>query len=144
MLLLLLWTLFTIVLCHICSLLEATLFAVRISTLLERKSAGSRGAGRLLDIKRTRQGDAISAILILNTVAGTVGVTFAGAQASKIFGDVWVGLVSAGLTLLILFLAEIIPKSMAAMYAGALSGLAACRTGIFGRALECSFATGRY
>lgn len=122
MTLLLLWILLALVSVHICSLLETTLFAVRISTLLDRKSAGSLGAARLLEIKQTRIDDAIGAILILNTLASTLGLTLAGAQAAKLFGEAQVGLLSAALTVLLLIISEIIPKTMAARYAGSLSG----------------------
>lgn len=119
-----LWVLLTIVFSHFCSLLEATLFSVRTSALLERQAAGSSGAARLLDIKQNRIDDAISAILILNTLAITVGATFAGAQAATLFGDAGVGIFSAILTVLLLVLSEIIPKTLAARYAGSLSGFA--------------------
>jgi Mg2+/Co2+ transporter CorB len=117
MALLLLWVLLAVVSIHLCSLLETTLFAVRISTLLDRSSAGSRGAARLLEIKQTRIEDAIGAVLILNTVTSTLGLTIAGAQAAKLFGGAQVGLPSAALTVLLLIVSEIIPKTMAARYA---------------------------
>lgn len=111
-----------VVFSHFCSLLETTLFAVRSSALMERRAAGSLGAARLLEIKRDRIDDAIAAILILNTLAITVGSTFAGALAAELFGEAWVAWVSAALTLLLLVLSEIIPKALAARYAGSLSG----------------------
>ena len=45
----------------------------------------------------------LSAILSLNTVAHTVGAAGVGAQAVKIFGEASFGVVSAILTILILF-----------------------------------------
>jgi len=105
-----------------CSLLEASLLASRNSTLLDRQRRGSVGAGKLLDIKRTRLDDAISAILILNTLANTLGATLAGAQAARVFGRTWVGLFSGVLTLLILVVSEIIPKTIGAVYTDRLSG----------------------
>jgi Mg2+/Co2+ transporter CorB len=122
MALLLLWIFLVLVFVHVCSLLETTLFVVRISTLLDRGSQGSQGADRLLDIKQNRIDDAIGAILILNTLASTVGLTLAGAQAAELFGEARVGVLSAALTLLLLIVSEIIPKTMAARYAGSLSG----------------------
>jgi len=122
MALLTLWVLLALVLSHLCSLLEVTLFSVRISTLQERQAAGSRGAARLLQMKEDRIDDAIGAVLILNTLAITVGATLAGSQAATLFGDAWVGAFSGLLTLLLLVLSEIIPKALAARYAGSLSG----------------------
>ena len=120
--LLLFWAVLAIVSVHLCSWLETVLFSVRISTLVDRKSAGSAGAARLLDIKRNRIEDAIGAVLIVNTVASTLGTTLAGAQATKLFGELEVGLLSAALVLLLLIVSEIIPKTLATRYAGAASG----------------------
>ena len=58
----------------------------------------------------------LSAILSLNTIAHTVGAAGVGAQSLKVFGDVYAGLTSAILTLLILVLSEILPKSVGARY----------------------------
>ena len=105
----------------LCSLLEATLLASRNVALTGQRDAGSRGAGKLLDLKRNRVDDAISAILILNTVANTLGATLAGAQAARVFGNAWVGVFSGVLTFLILIVSEIIPKTLGASYARQLS-----------------------
>lgn len=58
----------------------------------------------------------LSAILSLNTVAHTVGAAGVGAQAVKVFGEASFGIVSAVLTILILVLTEIIPKTIGAQY----------------------------
>jgi CBS domain containing-hemolysin-like protein len=107
----------------LCSLLEAALLSARRGMLGERKAAGSRGASRLLEIKEERLDDAISAILILNTLANTLGATMAGAQAARVFGSAAVGIFSAILTFLILVFSEIIPKTLGALYAAQLSPL---------------------
>lgn len=118
---LLLWSIGAVVVSHLCSLLEVTLLSVRPSALLERQAAGSVGAARLLAIKRDRIEDAIGAVLVLNTLAITVGATLAGAQAAALFGDAGVGVFSAVLTVLLLVLAEIIPKTLAARHASRLA-----------------------
>jgi CBS domain containing-hemolysin-like protein len=107
----------------LCSLLEAALLSVRRGTLVEKRAAGQRGAGLLLEIKEERIDDAISAILILNTVANTLGATMAGAQAARVFGSAAVGIFSGILTFLILVFSEIIPKTLGALYAPRLSGV---------------------
>jgi len=106
----------------LCSLLEAALLSTRMVGLVQKRAAGSRGAARLLALKQTRIDDAISAILILNTVANTLGATMAGAKAAHVFGNVWVGAFSGVLTLMILVVSEIIPKTLGAVYAERLSG----------------------
>ena len=116
------WILLATVLCMACSLLEATLLSVRMPKLLSASRRGDVGAVRLAEIKSGRTSDAISAILTINTLAGTIGAGFAGVQAAYLFGDAAVGLVSVLLTILLLVVSEIIPKTFAATHAVALSG----------------------
>lgn len=103
----------------LCSILEAVLLATRDSDLAARTD---RGAALLYALKRERIDDAISAILTLNTIAHTIGAAMAGAQAVVVFGEAWVGAFSAVLTLLILVLTEIIPKTLGAVHAPRLVG----------------------
>ena len=58
----------------------------------------------------------LAAILSLNTIANTVGSVGIGMQATLVFGNKWVGLTSAIVTLLILIFAEIIPKTIGTTY----------------------------
>ena len=58
----------------------------------------------------------LAAILSLNTIANTVGSVGIGMQATIVFGNAWVGLTSAIVTLLILIFAEIIPKTIGTTY----------------------------
>jgi CBS domain containing-hemolysin-like protein len=58
----------------------------------------------------------LAAILSLNTIAHTVGAAGVGAQALVVFGSGSVAVASAVLTLLILVLSEIIPKTLGAIY----------------------------
>ncbi len=67
----------------------------------------------------------LSAILSLNTAAHTVGAAGVGAQATIVFGEASFGIVSAVLTILILVLTEIIPKTLGANYSRELVGSAA-------------------
>lgn len=104
----------------LCSIAEAVLLSVTpayIGTLEEKRPQAAR---RLLrqkeDIDRP-----LAAILSLNTIAHTVGAAGAGAQAAVVFGSGAVGLASAVLTLLILVLSEIIPKTLGAVYWRALA-----------------------
>jgi CBS domain containing-hemolysin-like protein len=61
-------------------------------------------------------GRSLAAILTLNTIAHTVGAIGAGSEATVVFGSAWFGLFSAVMTLMILFLSEIIPKTLGAVY----------------------------
>ena len=58
----------------------------------------------------------VGAILSLNTIAHTIGSAGVGAESMKLFGEEYFGLISAILTLLILVLSEIIPKTVGASY----------------------------
>lgn len=106
----------------LCSILEATLLSVRSLELEERKSRGDTGAARLLIFKEQRIDDAISSILILNTIAHTAGAALAGNQAGAVYGDDFVAIFSAILIFLVLFFTEIIPKTLGTVYASRLVG----------------------
>lgn len=99
----------------VCSVLEAVLLSVTPSYIAAEESRGHRNGllwrGYKTDIDRP-----LAAILSLNTIAHTVGAAGAGAQATSLFGEVYFGLISAGLTLLILIISEIIPKTLGAIY----------------------------
>ncbi len=123
MTLLVLFVGFALSVSFVCSLLEAALLSARRGMLAEKEAAGSRGAGLLLEIKEQRIDDAISAILIVNTLANTLGATMAGAQAARVFGSAAVGIFSGVLTFLILVFSEIIPKTLGALYAHQLAAL---------------------
>jgi CBS domain containing-hemolysin-like protein len=69
--------------------------------------------------------ESIGSILILNTIANTLGATAVGAQAANVFdGDFAMIMVSVILTFSILFFSEIIPKTIGAIYWKALAPLA--------------------
>lgn len=123
MTLLLFFVSFALGVSFLCSLLEAALLSARRGMLADKQAAGNRGAAFLLEIKERRLDDAISAILILNTLANTLGATMAGAQAARVFGNSAVGIFSGILTFLILVFSEIIPKTLGALYVSRLSGL---------------------
>jgi CBS domain containing-hemolysin-like protein len=81
-----------------------------------------KGAERMLVLKKDID-KPLSAILSLNTVAHTVGAAGVGAQATVVFGEAYFGVVSAVLTILILVVTEIIPKTLGANYNRDLVGI---------------------
>lgn len=99
----------------LCSILEAVLLSSSLSHVEMTASTGGR-AGRLMRHYKQNVELAISAILTLNTIAHTVGAAGAGAEAAGIFGNEYIGAISAILTLLILVFSEIIPKTLGATY----------------------------
>ncbi len=99
----------------LCSILEATLLSLTRSYVEVLREKGSR-SGIFLQRMQERIDEPISAILTLNTVAGTGGAALSGALALRVFGQEWMALFSAGLTLAILLFAEILPKTLGATY----------------------------
>jgi Mg2+/Co2+ transporter CorB len=84
--------------------------------------------GRILKRMKENIDRPLAAILTLNTVAHTVGAAGVGAQAAVVFGDVAVGIATAAMTLAILVLSEIIPKTLGAVHARALAPFTAFAT----------------
>jgi CBS domain containing-hemolysin-like protein len=95
--------------------MEAVLLSTPQSFLIVKREKGHQWANSFIDLKANID-KPLSAILTLNTVAHTVGAAGVGAQAIKVFGEASFGIVSAILTLLILFITEIIPKTLGARY----------------------------
>jgi CBS domain containing-hemolysin-like protein len=72
--------------------------------------------GALLKAHKIGINKSIASILILNTIANTLGAAAVGAQAESLYGAGAVFYVSIVLTFAILFLSEIIPKTIGAVY----------------------------
>ena len=97
----------------LCSILEAVLLSIPMSFVTMLEQEGRPGAALLKKYKQNID-KPISAILSLNTIAHTVGAAGVGAQSEMIFGSEFFALTSAILTLLILVVSEIIPKTIGA------------------------------
>lgn len=117
MALLLVFALLSIFFSFMCSILEAALLSVTPAYIKIKKQEGKSYADTLAHFKQDIDKPLI-AILSINTVAHTVGAILVGVQAEKTFGHGGneVGLVSALMTLAILVLSEIIPKTIGATY----------------------------
>lgn len=99
----------------LCSILEAVLLSITPSYISMHEQRGTRAGSRLRQLKSDIDRP-LSALLSLNTVAHTIGAAGVGAQAQVVFGSAYVTAASAILTLLILVLSEIIPKTLGASY----------------------------
>ena len=115
--LLILYALISIVFSFLCSIFEAVLLSITPTFITIKKNEGKAFAKNLKVLKDDVNKPLIS-ILTVNTIAHTVGAILVGVQAEKTFGsgNNSVGIVSAIMTLLILILSEIIPKSIGASY----------------------------
>lgn len=115
MLLLIVYIVIALGFSFLCSVAEAVILSVSSAyiSVLEKKGKES---GALLRQQTDDINRPLAAILTLNTIAHTMGAAGAGAQATKVFGDAYLGIISAVLTLLILVFSEIIPKTLGAIF----------------------------
>ena len=122
--LLILFFLLSVGVSFICSILESVLLSVNMSyvAVLERERPT---VGKLLRLHKENINKSIASILILNTIANTLGAAAVGAQAAHLFGNDAVVYVSIVLTFAILFFSEIIPKTIGAIYWKQLAPVAA-------------------
>ncbi len=117
--LLMLFALLAILVSFLCSLWEAVLLSVTPSYAQIRLEDGSR-VGRQLQSFKDNIDRPLAAILTLNTIAHTVGAVGVGEQASVLWSTVHPLLttlvVPIVMTLAILILSELIPKTLGANY----------------------------
>jgi hypothetical protein len=98
-----------------CSLLEASLLSITPSFQAHYEEAHPHVGAKLRHLKADVDRP-LAAILSLNTMAHTLGAAGAGAEAARIWGSEKLAIASAVLTLLILVLSELIPKTLGAVY----------------------------
>ena len=99
----------------LCSVLEAVLLSVTPAYVAELEQRHQDIGAHLRHFKEDID-KPLSAILSLNTIAHTVGAAGVGSQAQIVFGDAYVTVTSIILTLLILVVSEIIPKTIGANF----------------------------
>ncbi len=106
----------------LCSLMEAAFYSVPQTRIEELRRKGNRNGERLARLRKNVD-EPISAILTLNTFANTLGAAVAGAlvaihfpaheAAAAIYGVIF--------TVIILFMSEIIPKTLGVTHAARLA-----------------------
>ena len=109
----------------LCSIWEAVLLSVTPTYIRKLREQGDMIAETLEGYKKDIDRP-LSAILSLNTIAHTIGAIGVGAQAGALYGShsftlgpvslTYEALVAGGMTLAILILSEIIPKTIGANY----------------------------
>ena len=115
-LLLIIYVLLALVFSFLCSVAESVLLSITPSYIEGQKERRPKHAAILKRLRQDNVDRSIAAILTLNTIAHTVGAIGAGAKATVVFGSAWFGLFSAIMTILILFLSEIVPKTLGTVY----------------------------
>ena len=100
----------------LCSILEAVVLSIPhtyIAVLEKEKSKVGKIWLKLKDDDAVRP---LTAILTLNTIAHTMGAAGVGSQVQMIYGEESLTVASIILTLAVLFLSEIIPKTLGTAY----------------------------
>lgn len=97
----------------LCSVLEAVLLSITPGFIQHELTSGKKYAKRLSKMKGEVD-EPLSAILTLNTIAHTMGAAGAGAQWKVLYNDTGEAIFAGVLTLLVLILSEIIPKTLGA------------------------------
>jgi CBS domain containing-hemolysin-like protein len=100
----------------LCSILEAVVLSTPQTHVNILSTEGKRTAAMWEHLKDDDSVRPLTAILTLNTVAHTMGAAGVGSQVQQIWGVEVLTLASAILTLAVLFLSEIIPKTLGAAY----------------------------
>lgn len=120
--LLILYMALALVISALCSVLEATMLSTPLSFVQTLEDSNAKG-WQLLKRYKTNIDRPISAILVVNTIANTVGASLVGSQAALCAGEVFsgtvatfVGFVSGLFTFLILVFSEIVPKTIGSTY----------------------------
>ena len=111
-------TLLTLGISALCSLFEAVLYSTPIGSIEAAKNESENGKGiadRMLELK-TNIAVPITAILVLNTIANTAGAALAGFISRTELTPLGVASFAVFLVLGILFLSELIPKTIGAIY----------------------------
>ena len=104
----------------LCSLCEASLYAVtptQVEVLRRRRIPGSDRLAKL----RRRIDEPIAGIAVFNSLAQTVGAAWTGALVGELYGHAWLGLFVALFALTMLLLTEIVPKGVGVAWAGTLA-----------------------
>ncbi|MEM7104143.1 MAG: CNNM domain-containing protein [Bacteroidota bacterium] len=119
--LLIFFLLLSLLFSFLCSVWEAVLLSITPSYVSVKEQEGHSVANDLKGFKEDIDRP-LSAILTLNTIAHTVGAIGVGAQAGKLYGDTNLmgvsleAIIAALMTLAILILSEIIPKTIGANF----------------------------
>jgi CBS domain containing-hemolysin-like protein len=109
-----------LVVSFLCSVFESVLLSISSARVEALADAGKRSGRMLRNFKRSIDVP-IAAILIVNTVAHTIGATVAGASYVDQFGEQTLWLFSIIFTIAVLLLTEIIPKTLGVTYADVLA-----------------------
>ena len=108
----------------LCSILEAALLSVTPSHVAKLEQDRPK-VGSKIRVLKSHVDRPLAAILTLNTFANTAGAAGVGAEAQRLWGSEALAIASGVLTLAILIVSEILPKTLGALYWRHLTGFMA-------------------
>lgn len=97
------------------SLIEASLFSISLSKVKQLAESKTKSSIVLLGIKENME-SSIATLVFINNAANIFGSIVVGNIAGTLLDNFWLGIFSAALTLLIIIVAEIIPKTVGEIY----------------------------
>ena len=100
----------------LCSILEAIVLSIPYTHIAVMEKNGSKIGQIWAKLKDDDAVKPLTAILTLNTIAHTMGAAGVGSEVNKQFGEEYLTIASVVLTLAVLFLSEIIPKTLGTAY----------------------------
>ena len=109
-----------VVVSFLCSIFESVLLSIGPARVEALANQGKRSGLLLRDFKQ-RIDVPIAAILIVNTIAHTVGATVAGASYQEVFSEQTLWVFSIVFTTVVLLFTEIVPKTLGVTYASSLA-----------------------
>ena len=109
-----------LVVSFLCSIFESVLPSISPARVAGLVDSGKR-SGRLLQQFKSNIDVPIAAILIVNTIAHTIGATIAGASYVDVFSEDSLWIFSLVFTLAVLLLTEIIPKTLGVTFSARLA-----------------------
>jgi putative hemolysin len=113
-----------ITVCFLCSMMEACLLSLSNSDIAHMNENRPVAAKIWKTFKGSIQ-KPLAAILIINTLAISIGSSISGAQFDKLFGNRWVALFSLIFSLVMIQWSEILPKTLGVRHNRAIAGIMA-------------------
>lgn len=97
------------------SLVEASLFSISLSKVKQLSESKSKSSLVLLGIKENME-SSIATLVFINNAANIFGSIVVGNIAGTLLNNFWLGIFSAALTLVIIIVSEIVPKTIGEIY----------------------------
>lgn len=100
----------------LCSILEAVVLSIPHTYIAVLEKDGKNSGAIWANLKEDDAVKPLTAILTLNTIAHTMGAAGVGSEVQSIWGESALTVASIILTIAVLFLSEIIPKTLGTAY----------------------------